>query len=58
MKITKKQFFQRQTTLSEIGKDGQEKLQNANVLVVGCGGLGGPIAVYLAQSGVGKLHLI
>ena len=58
MKPTKKQFFKRQTTLKEIGHEGQEKLQNAKVLVVGCGGLGSPIAVYLASSGVGELHLV
>jgi adenylyltransferase/sulfurtransferase len=44
--------------LSEIGEDGQQKLQNASVLVVGCGGLGSPIAVYLAASGIGKIHLV
>jgi sulfur-carrier protein adenylyltransferase/sulfurtransferase len=58
MKPTKNQLFKRQITLSEIGEVGQEKLQNASVLVVGCGGLGSPIAVYLAASGVGKLHLV
>ncbi len=52
------QFFKRQTTLSEIGESGQKKLQNAKVLVVGCGGLGSPVAVYLAQSGVGEIHLV
>jgi adenylyltransferase/sulfurtransferase len=52
------EFFKRQTTLSEIGLAGQQKLQDAKVLVVGCGGLGSPIAVYLASSGIGKLHLI
>jgi adenylyltransferase/sulfurtransferase len=58
MKPTRKQLFKRQITLSEIGEVGQQKLQNASVLVVGCGGLGGLIAVYLASSGVGKIHLI
>ena len=58
MKVTKQNFFKRQMTLSEIGEVGQQKLQNASVLVVGCGGLGSPIAVYLASSGIGKIHLI
>lgn len=58
MKPTKNQLFKRQITLSEIGEDGQQKLQNATVLVIGCGGLGSPIAVYLASSGVGKIHLV
>ena len=58
MNVTKNQLFKRQTTLSEIGKVGQEKLQNASVLVVGCGGLGSPIAVHLAASGIGKIHLV
>ena len=58
MKPTKSQLFKRQTTLSEIGEEGQQKLQNASVLVVGCGGLGSPIAVQLAASGIGKIHLV
>ena len=58
MKPSKNQLFKRQITLSEIGEIGQEKLQKASVLVVGCGGLGSPIAVYLASSGIGKLHLV
>jgi molybdopterin/thiamine biosynthesis adenylyltransferase/rhodanese-related sulfurtransferase len=58
MKPTKAQLFKRQITLLEIGEVGQEKLQNASVLVVGCGGLGSPIAVYLAASGIGKIHLV
>ena len=56
--MDKNQFFKRQITLSEIGEEGQQKLQNASVLVVGCGGLGSPIAVYLASSGLGKIHLV
>lgn len=52
------ELFKRQITLSEIGKVGQQKLQESKVLIVGCGGLGSPIAVYLASSGVGKIHLV
>ncbi len=55
---TAKDFFQRQTTLFEVSEKGQQKLQNASVLVVGCGGLGGTIAVHLATSGIGNLHLV
>tara|TARA_B110000091_G_scaffold210196_1_gene252653 strand:- start:673 stop:1764 length:1092 start_codon:yes stop_codon:yes gene_type:complete len=58
MKPTKNQLFKRQLTLSEIGEVGQQKLQDATVLVVGCGGLGSPIAVYLAASGIGKICLV
>ena len=56
--ISKSDLFKRQVTLSEIGETGQQKLQDSKILVVGCGGLGSPIAVYLASSGIGKLHLI
>ncbi len=58
MKITKEQLYLRQTTLDEIGENGQEKLQDAEILIVGCGGLGSVAAVYLAASGVGNIHLI
>jgi len=58
MDFNKESYFQRQTTLTEIGLAGQELLQKAKVLVIGCGGLGSPIAIYLATSGVGELHLV
>ena len=58
MEINKDQYFQRQTVLPEIGKVGQDLLQKAKVLVIGCGGLGSPIAIYLATSGIGELHLV
>ena len=58
MKISKGDYFKRQTTLSEIGEKGQSKLQKAKVLVIGCGGLGSPVAIYLAVSGVGEIHLV
>mgnify|MGYP001168969868 CR=1 FL=1 len=58
MVLKESELFKRQITLAEIGEEGQKKLQEAKVLVVGCGGLGSPIAVYLASSGIGRLHLI
>jgi adenylyltransferase/sulfurtransferase len=50
--------YKRHTILPEIGVDGQLKLKNASVLIVGTGGLGSPIAMYLAASGVGHIGLI
>ena len=58
MKITKEQLYQSQTTLSEIGKKGQQKLNDAEIIVIGCGGLGSVAAVYLAASGIGNIHLV
>lgn len=56
--VSKKKLYLRQTTLKEVGNSGQQKLQEASVCVVGCGGLGSIAAIYLAASGVGSLHLI
>lgn len=58
MNISKEELFKRQITLSEIGEIGQQKLLKASVLVVGCGGLGSPIAVQLAAGGIGRIHLV
>ena len=50
--------YARQTILPQMGLEGQEKLTKAKVLVIGCGGLGGPVLSYLAAAGVGTIGLI
>ena len=50
--------YARQTSLPEVGVEGQKKLKGAKVLLVGAGGLGGPISLYLAAAGVGTLTIV
>jgi len=50
--------YSRHLIMPEVGVDGQEKLKAAKVLLIGTGGLGAPVAMYLAAAGVGTIGLV
>lgn len=50
--------YSRQIMLPEIGDNGQKKISEASVLIIGVGGLGSPISIYLSAAGVGKIGLV
>ncbi len=49
--------YSRQIRLPQIGLEGQERLRDSSVLVVGMGGLGSPVGLYLAAAGVGSMKI-
>ncbi|MDC0248195.1 HesA/MoeB/ThiF family protein [Pelagibacteraceae bacterium] len=60
MKFTKKQIerYSRQIILKKIGVVGQKKLLKSKILIIGAGGLGSPIAIYLAAAGAGNIGIV
>lgn len=50
--------YSRHLLLDELGVDGQQRLLDSHALILGAGGLGSPVALYLAASGVGRITLI
>ncbi len=50
--------FSRHLILPEVGMEGQKKLKASSILLIGTGGLGSPLALYLAAAGIGRLGLV
>ena len=50
--------YSRHLSLAEIGIRGQEKLKNSSVICIGTGGLGSPLLIYLAASGIGRIGIV
>ena len=50
--------YSRHLIMPEVGLEGQKKLQAATVLLIGVGGLGSPVALYLAAAGIGRIGLV
>jgi adenylyltransferase/sulfurtransferase len=50
--------YDRQLRMENIGKEGQEKLKQANIFLAGAGGLGSPISLFLAATGIGRIRIV
>ena len=60
MDFTEEQIkrYSRHILLQDVGVEGQEKIMNARVLVVGAGGLGAPVSLYLAAACIGTIGIV
>ena len=54
---TQKERYLRNIMLEDVGEEGQKKLLSSSVLIIGAGGLGSPVALYLAAAGIGKIGI-
>jgi sulfur-carrier protein adenylyltransferase/sulfurtransferase len=50
--------YSRHLLIPEVGLEGQKKLKNASALIIGTGGLGSPVSLYLAAAGIGRIGLV
>ena len=50
--------YKRNLLLPQVGSEGQQRLLNSRVLIIGAGGLGSPVALYLAAAGVGTIGIV
>jgi len=58
LSVTEVKRYSRHLSLSEVGPEGQQKLKKSKILIVGAGGLGCPVGLYLAAAGIGQLGII
>ena len=58
MRSDQYQRYARHLTLPEFGEEAQEKLLNSSILLIGAGGLGSPLALYLAAAGIGRIGIM
>lgn len=57
VRLTAMERYARQIILPEVGEEGQKRLMESSALIVGLGGLGAPVAMYLTAAGVGRIGL-
>ena len=57
MDSTEQERYSRQIKLPQVGVEGQQQLIQSRALIIGMGGLGSPVALYLASAGVGQLTI-